>query len=219
MYERLRIRVDELFAEAPKTNRANELKEEILANLIEKYNDFIAAGKTPEEAIEKSIAGIGDLDELIRGLKENNIFSYEEIQKERKKSALIIATSVGLYIFGVVVLIFSVEVLRINDNIGVCLMLTIDAIATAMIIYNAISKPKYTKTDDTLVEEFKEWKSANNEKNKIIQSIKSIIWTLIVISYLLISFIFNAWAFSWIIFIVGVAIEKIITLIFQLKEK
>ena len=35
-------------------------------------------------------------------------------------------------------------------------MLTIDAVATCLIIYNVISRPKYLKEDDTLVEEFKE---------------------------------------------------------------
>ncbi|MGE5627040.1 MAG: permease prefix domain 1-containing protein [Solirubrobacterales bacterium] len=219
MSEKLRKRVDELFENAPKTRRANELKEELLANLIEKYNDLIEAGNTPDEAVEKAIRGVGDLDELINSLKENDVFNYSERKKERQKSALIISVSVMLYIIGVVVLIMSVEVLNIDENIAVCLMLTIDAIATGLIIYNAISKPKYLRSDDTMVEEFKEWKSGNNERNKILQSIKSIIWTLIVVIYLSISFLFNSWAYSWIIFIVGAAIEKIVTLVFQLKEK
>lgn len=219
MSENLRRRVDELFENAPKTKRANELKEELLANLIEKYNDLIEAGSTPDEALEKAIRGVGDLGELINSLKENDVFNYGERKRERQKSALIISVSVMLYIIGVVVLILLVEVFNINENIAVCLMLTIDAIATGLIVYNAISKPKYLRSDDTMVEEFKEWKSGNNEKNKILQSIKSIIWTLIVVIYLSISFLFNSWAYSWIIFIVGAAIEKIVTLVFQLKEK
>lgn len=219
MYEKLRKRVNELFESAPKTSRANELKEELLANLIDRYNDLIDAGKTPEESVEKAIAGIGDVDDLVRGLRENDVFNYEQMIKDRKRSALTISVSVGLYIISVVILILCVEVLQIDESISVCFMLTIDAVATGLIIYNAISRPKYIKSDDTMVEEFKEWKSANSERNKILQSVKSIVWTLIVAIYLFVSFIFGAWAFSWIIFIIGAAVEKIITLLFQLKEK
>lgn len=218
MYEKLSRRVDELFEDAPRSRRANELKEELMANLIDRYNDLIASGKDEDEAINNAIAGIGDVDELMRGLKENDVFNYEQIKKDRQKYALILSVSIGLYIISVVVLILCVEVLQINDEIAVCLMLTIDAVATCLIVYNAVSRPKYLKADDTMVEEFKEWKSVNSEKNKIIQSVKSISWTLIVAAYFLISFEFGAWAYSWIIFIIGAAIENIITLTFQLKE-
>lgn len=219
MYEKLRKRVNVLFEDAPRTSRANELKEELLANLIEKYNDLIKSGNTEDEAVEKAVSGIGDVDELLRGLKENDVFNYEEMKKERKESALIISISVGLYIMSVVVLILLSEVFQVNEVIGVSLMLTIDAVATGLLIYNAISRPKYIKSDDSMVEEFKEWKSSNNEKNKILNSIKSIVWMLIIALYFFVSFIFQAWAYSWIIFIIGAAVEKIITLAFQLKER
>lgn len=218
MYERLRARVDGLFENAPKTRRANDLKEELMANLIDKYNDLIAADKTEDEAINISIAGIGDVDELIAGLKEQNVLSHEQVQKERQKTALIISVSVGLYIMSVVVLILLTEVFNINDEIAVCVMLTIDAIATCLIIYHNVSRPRYRKADDSMVEEFKEWKSTNTQKNNILKSIRSILWTLITAIYLLVSFLFGIWAYSWIIFIIGAAIEKIITLAFQLKE-
>ena len=97
-------------------------------------------------------------------------------------------------------------------------MLTIDALATGLIIYNANSHPKYIKSEDTMVEDFKEWKSANTEKNNILKSIKSIVWTIIIAIYFIISFGFGIWGYSWIIFIIGAAIEKIITLSFQMKE-
>ena len=218
MYEKLRARVDGLFENAPKTRRANDLKEELMANLIDKYNDLIAADKTEDEAIKISIAGIGDVDELIAGLKEQNVLSHEQVQKDRQKTALIISVSVGLYIMSVVVLILLTEVFNINDEIAVCVMLTIDAIATCLIIYHNVSRPRYRKADDSMVEEFKEWKSTNTQKNNILKSIRSILWTLITAIYLLVSFLFGIWAYSWIIFIIGVAIEKIITLAFQLKE-
>lgn len=218
MYEKFQKKLDELFENAPETNRARELKEELLANLIDKYNDLIASGKNDEEAFNIAVSGIGDVDELIRGLKEKDVLDYAQIEKSRKKSALIISTSVGLYIISVVILILFSEVFQIDDNINVCVMLTIDAIATCLIVYNAISKPKYLKADDTIVEEFKEWKSANSKDKEILKSIKSILWMLIVVLYFVLSFEFGSWAYSWVIFIIGAALERIITLAFQLRK-
>jgi hypothetical protein len=43
--ERLRTYIESLFENAPKTRKAIELKEEILLNLTDKYNDLIAEGK------------------------------------------------------------------------------------------------------------------------------------------------------------------------------
>lgn len=218
MNERLRNKVDELFVNAPRTRRANDLKEELLANLTDKYNDLIASGKSEDEAYNIVVDGIGDVDELLRGLKESDVFNYEKVEKERKKFALTLTISIGLYIMSVVFLILGTAVFGDDGVISVCVMLTIDAVATCLIVYGAVSRPKYIKEDESMVEEFKEWKSSHAEKNKIMQSIKSIMWTLIVVIYLAVSFIYGIWAYSWLIFIIGAALERIIVLIFQLKE-
>lgn len=218
MNERLRNKVDELFAGAPRTRRANDLKEELLANLTDKYNDLIAAGKSEDEAYNDVVDGIGDVDELLRGLKESDVFNYEKREKERRKYALTLAVSVSLYILSVVITILGVSVFGDSGVISVCIMLAIIAVATGLIIYATVSRPKYVKEDGSMVEEFKEWKSVHSERNKILQSVKSIMWTLIVVVYLLISFMSGEWGITWIIFIIGAALERIIVLVFQLKE-
>lgn len=219
MYERFRERLDKLFENAPQTNRAKELKEELLANLMDKYNDLISSGKNDDEAFNITISGIGDIDDLIRELKEKDVFDYGQSVIDRKKNALILSISIGLYIMSVVVLILCTEVLNINENVAVCLMLTIDAVATCLIIYNVVSRPKYLKADDTIVEEFKEWKSANTSEKAMIKSITSIMWLVMTALYFLLSFTLGIWGFSWIIFIIGAAIDRIITLSFQLRKR
>ena len=219
MYERFRERLDKLFENAPQTNRAKELKEELLANLMDKYNDLISSGKNDDEAFNITISGIGDIDDLIRELKEKDVFDYGQSVIDRKKNALILSISIGLYIMSVVILILCTEVLNIDENVAVCLMLTIDAVATCLIIYNVVSRPKYLKADDTIVEEFKEWKSANTSEKAMIKSITSIMWLVITALYFLLSFTLGIWGFSWIIFIIGAAIDRIITLSFQLRKR
>ena len=49
-------------------------------------------------------------------------------------------------------------------------------------------------------------------------SIISAAWAIIVALYFILSFTFGIWAYSWIIFIIGVAIDKIIRAYFELKE-
>jgi len=218
MYEKLRKNLEDLFENAPKTNRANELKEELLANLIDKYDDLVSSGKNEEEAFKIAISSVGDVNELINGLNDSNVLDNDITQKKRQKSAIILSVSIGLYIMSVVVLILLNEVFMVNESLSVSIMLTIDAVATCLIVYNAASQPKYIKADNTIVEEFKEWKVLNDNKNEIMKSIRSIMWLIIVAVYFVLNFVFGAWAYSWIIFIIGAALQRVIILSFKLKE-
>lgn len=65
MNEKLKRYLDNAFRSAPKNARTAELKEEILQNVNEKYNDLIAAGKSEDDAYRIAINGIGDLSELL----------------------------------------------------------------------------------------------------------------------------------------------------------
>lgn len=49
--------------------------------------------------------------------------------------------------------------LHLPDAIGACGLFVFIAIATGIIIYNSMTKPRYTKMDDTFMEDFKEWQS------------------------------------------------------------
>ena len=50
MNEKLREHIEELFKNAPQTRQAVEIKEEILQNTIDRYNDLKAEGKSDEAA-------------------------------------------------------------------------------------------------------------------------------------------------------------------------
>ena len=51
MDNKLKAYVDNLFRNAPATAKAYEVKEEILQNLKDKYNDLIAEGKSENRSI------------------------------------------------------------------------------------------------------------------------------------------------------------------------
>lgn len=219
MNEKLRTHVEKLFADAPKTRRAVELKEELLANLMDRFNDLLAQGHTEEEALKLVINSIGDVDELIRSLRETDVMDYSQMQKERKKTALIVTLAVGMYALSIILMIVGIAAFRFNAVVMVCTMLIISLAATCILVYHFMSRPKYVKADDTIVEEFKQWKSESSRTEKVRKSISSILWTSTVAVYFLISFLFHIWAFSWIIFLLAAVADKIISLSYQLKEE
>lgn len=217
MNEKIRIHVNELFTEAPNTKKANDLKDEIISNAIDKYNDLIKEGKTEKEAYDNVIKEIGDVDELIKELVEENPINRQNTDETRKKTALTVSISVGLYILSLICVIVLDE-LQMPDFIVASTFFVTMGIPTCLLIYYFMSKPKYSKYDDTMVEEFKEWKGKKDNNKEIKKAINSILWTLTVIIYLLISFIFGIWYISWILFLIAVLIENIITLMFKLGE-
>ncbi|MEL7609084.1 MAG: permease prefix domain 1-containing protein [Bacillota bacterium] len=218
MNENLRAHVEKLFERAPKTRRAVELKEELLANLTDRYNDLLSRGIGEADAFKAVAESIGDVDELIKGLKETDVMDYNQMLKERKKTARVVTTAIGLILFGVILMITSVAALHADPVIMNGIMLLIFLCATCMLVYHFMSRPKYVKADDTIVEEFKEWKSKAAQDDKIRKSIHSILWTSTVAVYFLVSFLFHIWAYSWILFIIAAVVSRIITLSFQLKE-
>lgn len=68
MREKLRNYVELLFAG---TTGTEEMQQEILQNTLDRYDDLIAQGKTPEEAYRQAVAGIGDIETLLGNQQES----------------------------------------------------------------------------------------------------------------------------------------------------
>ncbi|MCL2711160.1 MAG: permease prefix domain 1-containing protein [Planctomycetaceae bacterium] len=66
MNDKLCKHVNILFAAAPKNQKAEEIKEELLTNLNDKYNDLLSDGYDSTAAFHIALSGIGDIDELLR---------------------------------------------------------------------------------------------------------------------------------------------------------
>ena len=218
MNEKIRKEVNTLFQNAPNTKRANDLKDEIISNAEDKYEDLIKQGKNEEEALQIVMKEIGNVDELIEELNKNNPIHTQYVEEARKKTGLIVSICVGLYILSVIACVVLDE-LGLPDFITASSFLSIAGVSTCVLIYHFMTKPKYTKYEDTMVEEFKEWKGKNDKNKEIKKTIDSIIWTLTVIIYLVVSFTFGIWYISWIIFLIASLIENIIKLIFKLGEE
>ena len=221
MEDKLRAYMDHLFRDVKPTKKSVELKEEILQNLVDKYQDLLGEGKSPEAAYNIAVASIGDMEDLLAGLKKEELGvsprDNEQIEQGRKKSAILISVSVMLYIMSLLPPILLSDT-SYSDRLAPALMFLIIAIATGLIIYNYLSRPRYYKKDDSIVEEFKEWQEQTDSSRRARKAISSALWSVVVVVYILISFWTMSWHITWVIFLIGAAIEGIIKAIFELKR-
>ncbi|MEI7668422.1 MAG: permease prefix domain 1-containing protein [Erysipelotrichaceae bacterium] len=214
MNAKIRTYITRAFEDVPKTKKSIEMQEELISNLNEKFNDQVASGKTEDEAYTMVIAGIGDLSELTEGLIERHVLSAPN-QQQRQKNALFITIAVMLYIMSPMMVVFCAEILK-AEVLGIVLMFTLIAIATGLLVYNFNSRPKYIKESETMIEEFKEWKSAKDKNKSLFDALNSAFWLIIVAAYLYISIMYGWWLFSWIIFIIASAVKNIFKAIYDL---
>ena len=217
MIQKLRTYINRSFENVPKTKKSIEMQEELIANLIEKYYDQCAQGKTEEEAYNFVIASIGDLSELTEGLKERHVLSSIS-PEERKRSARLVAIAVMMYILSPMILIATSEMYG-NGTLGLVLMFIFIAIATGLLVYNGASKPKYQKEEETMIEEFKEWKSKKQHEDSLSASLSSAYWLIVTAIYLYVSFTQMIWHYSWIIFIIASALFNIIKALVALGRR
>jgi hypothetical protein len=132
MTEKLRSHINLLFEDAPQTRRAFELKEELLANLIERYNDMVEQGMCEEDAYRNAIANIGDVNELISNLKENDILNSNQGEGVRKKTALVLTISVALYFLAFIFAMVMITVAHFSPVIGLLVMIGMAIIPTCL---------------------------------------------------------------------------------------
>lgn len=151
-------------------------------------------------------------DELLKGIKEKDQEEVKEpkiITKQdvREKTAKVISTSIFTYIAAVAVFLFLVCVLGVNAVAAVVVFLIMVGFATASIINNYLSRPKFDKTKDEKKEE------------TILKQVNAIIGTICTIIYFIVSFTTMAWHITWIIFIIDGVICQIVKLVFMVNQK
>jgi len=216
MEDKLRKYIDGLFSDTIPAKKAVELKEEMIQNLEDKYKDLISEGKTPEAAYNIAVAGIGDVSSLLDELeKGDNAASWQiaELETSRRKSAMLTSIAVMIYILSILPLI----ILSLLDSeyyavLGLPLLLVFVAVGTGILVYNSMTKPRFKESSDTMVDDFRRWQSGTQRQKALRGAISWALWSIIVIVYFIVSFTTFAWYMTWIIFVIGVAIEALINI-------
>ena len=141
-------------------------------------------------------------DELLTGNKDIVKTTSDNVKSNFARN---IAAAVFLYIISLVVIIlFAAEFNK--PIIGVSIFFAIIAIATGLLVYNGI----YYK---------KESKEKKETKQSLIKQINGIVGIVGLIIYFVVSFTTHAWHITWIIFIIIGLVNKIVELLFSMKNK
>lgn len=229
MKEKIQKHIDGLFTGAPKTRKALELKEELIQNAIEKYEDLIGEGYREEDAFQNVVSSIGDVTELFEAVEEKNLLTLSEA--DRKKKAKLTAAAVGLYIFAGVVFLFMQMTAEMASPLsvgygyfdfgffGLVLAGLICIPPTCMLVYAAHMYPSFRRNENSLVENFKEAQHTANKERAVRISVSALIWTLTLALYFIISFATMAWYASWVIFLIGGCAEAIAILVLNLRRR
>lgn len=208
MREQLIQYVNLLFAGAPD---CEDMKQEILLNTLDRYDDLIAEGKVPEAAYRLAISGIGDISEILGAVPSATSVSacteVPETRTEQETWKKLRAIAIALYILCPIPLVLMSEFGL--ETLGLCGLLFMVAMATALMIMG-IKKEKYEDNEDDLVP-----MSPQQTMRKTIKSIINIVGLVI---YFLVSFSTSAWYITWLIFPITAAVWELTKAIWDLKE-
>ena len=193
MREQLTQYVELLFAGA---GDCEDIKQEILQNTLDRYDDLIAQGKVPEAAYRLAIAGIGDINEILGTNAPSTVVSRpaaEPDDGDTPTKKLLRAIAVGLYII-------CILPLMILDGhiLGFCGTLAIVAVATVMIMLGAKKESPEKKVEEEL------------PQSELSKSLSGLIWAIGLGIYFLVSFTTDHWHITWVIFPILGALEDLV---------
>ncbi len=125
----------------------------------------------------------------------------EQFEKRRIKSVLLMSVAISLYILSVI----PFFVLN-NSKVMMTVFFVIIAVATMLIVFAALSRPKAARKN-----------TLPTKENRLYKMITSILSGIVLVIYMLISFITGAWHITWLIWVIYGILCEIIKLVFMLK--
>lgn len=209
MREQLIQYVNLLFAG---TAGCEEIRQEILQNTLDRYDDLIKEGKVPQAAYRLAITGIGDINEILGTAQTaaavNHCVATPHSQKDAEKKKQLRAVAIGIYIIAAIPLIL-LESFGL-DILGLCLTLLLVAGATVLLIVNSTSDPEE--------QEKKEDKKPVTHQQELKDSIGKLIGTIGLVVYFYLSFKTQAWYITWLVFPIMAAAKGLTNAIVDLLE-
>ena len=208
MREQLIQYVELLFAGA---RGCEEIKQEIMQNTLDRYDDLVSQGKAPEAAYRLAISGIGDISEILGSTpSQEPVFDpgrriKPEYQTTPTWKKVLRAVAVGLYIICMIPLIVLSEMGM--DTLGLCGMLSIVAVATVAII---VAGGKESTTKEPAPEE--------TPRQELRTAVHKVIRAIGLVIYFVISFATGAWHITWLVFPIMAAVWGLVKACIDLKE-
>ncbi len=120
MNSKIKNYVEVLFTDIPSTRKSQELKEEILSNLNEHFEEHLREGKSENQAYTEALGDLGDIDELLKDLAPEQEIKEKLDKKLEKGIKIPLIAFTGIKIFsgyGVKVNFKMLEVNKVNSEI------------------------------------------------------------------------------------------------------
>lgn len=213
MRNKLICYVNSIFEGIPNTPEVQELREEILQNTLDRYDEECARGVSETVAYNVAVMSIGDTDELLA--------AYRKPKKEKKSSRRVcVAIAIALYILCVVPPAVADE-MGWPEALGVSLMFLMIAAATALIILSGgrekPAAPKASAPQGVPVQPAAQpvqAASAQEERSsavKILRGVLTPLYWLAAVGLFLAAGFAGYWYVAWVIFIAAGAAGDVIT--------
>lgn len=183
--------VETIFMNLPDTQELAELKQDILVNMEEKYQELLSDGLSDNEAIGLVISEFGNIDELLNELeikkqetnKEFKTSLYSQLSFEEIDEFIAMRKSLGTGVgFGVILcgiaasmIIFAVHLEAVIT--GVILSMFVIAVAVALFITSGLKASRFNYLEKGFLAEPQNLNYIKNE-NKAYE--KSFVFSLII---------------------------------------
>ena len=201
MREQLTRYVELLFAGTADTY---DIQQEILQNTLDRYDDLIEQGKSPEAAYRLAISGIGDINEILGTPASQPTLSPAQPEAPHNSiKKLLRAIAIGIYILSPVPLFLSD-----GGTLGLCGTLILIALATVLIIYTGKANSASENQSPHTIPPAQQPK----------KTCGGFIWGFGIALYILVSIITNAWYITWVLFPLLACIQGLANAIIDLKE-
>ena len=213
MREQLIQYVNLLFAGTPDSE---DIRQEILQNTLDRYDDLVSQGKSPEAAYRLAISGIGDINEILAGNPQPEPVvaaepaAAEPVDPEKEKKAKI-ANAIAIVLF----VLCPIPLFIIGDEIGLCLLLAM--VAGGVALMNIYDDDKRSPMDPAAVTSVPVGE-VDPTRKKLHNSIMGITWAVGLAVYFVVSFFTRAWYITWMIFPITGCVCGLIDAIIDLKE-
>ena len=199
------------------TENCEDIRQEILQNTLDRYDDLVAQGKSPESAYRQAISGIGDISEILSGeqtFTASPRTNEPEPEADTPTKKLLRTIAIALYILCAAPLIILSEFGM--DNLGLCCTLAVVAVATVLILLGKKNGPGEDTQEHTASAQAQE--TSESPRQELRKSIKSLIWAIGLAAYFIVSFSTGAWYVTWVIFPIIGAVQGLVIACLDLTE-
>ena len=199
------------------TENCEDIRQEILQNTLDRYDDLVAQGKSPESAYRQAISGIGDISEILSGeqtFTASPRTNEPEPEADTPTKKLLRTIAIALYILCAAPLIILSEFGM--DNLGLCCTLAVVAVATVLILLGKKNGPREDTQEHTASAQVQE--TSESPRQELRKSIKSLIWAIGLAAYFIVSFSTGAWYVTWVIFPIIGAVQGLVIACLDLTE-